>query len=325
MDWSVSSLEKIPRIHLLPSLAERPENAHKGMFGHALLVGGKQGMTGAITIAGQLALRCGAGLVTVAVPESSQACVATANPCFMTMGLPESSQGSLASHACDLILARSKPGTALAIGPGLGRSSSTDAMVETLYREWNETAIIDADGLNALSDSLSWKSSLSWKRAWQETMGTGQHPELAPKIPPVKPARRILTPHPGEWARLCGAATDEPLQQRAAAVQIAAKLGVIVVLKGRNTWVTDGHQIYENQTGNPSLAVGGSGDALTGIIVAMLCQGLSPLDASIFGVYLHGLAADIAHEALGTPSTLATDLLNAIPAAFRTSKTRNSS
>lgn len=321
MDWSVSKLEKIPRIHELPSLAKRPPHAHKGMFGHALIVGGKLGMTGAISIAGQLALRCGAGLVTIAVPESSQACVAAGNPCFMTTGLPESSDGFLASHACDLILARDKPGNFLAIGPGLGRSSSTDAMVETLYRDWIETAIFDADGLNALSDSIS------WKRNWQESLDADQPPNQACKQhvgePAAHPPRRILTPHPGEWARLCGVATDEPLQQRAAAVQIAAKLGVIVVLKGRNTWVTDGHQIYENQTGNPSLAVGGSGDALTGIIVAMLCQGLSPLDASIFGVYLHGLAADIAHEALGTPSTLATDLLNAIPAAFRAIQSGN--
>lgn len=315
MDWSVSNLEKIPRIQDVPSLAKRPPNAHKGMFGHALLVGGKLGMTGAVSIAGQLALRSGAGLVTIAVPESSQACVAAGNPCFMTMGLPESSDGFLDSEACDLILARNSPGTFLAIGPGLGRSTPTDAMVETLYRTWNETAVIDADGLNALADSAF------WKKMRQQSLGSKKPSDLALLQPASNPARRILTPHPGEWKRLCGVTPDEPLQQRAAAVRIAANLGVIVVLKGRQTWVTDGYRIYENQTGNPSLAVGGSGDALTGIIVAMLCQGLSALDASILGVHLHGLAADIAHEALGTPSTLATDLLDAIPAAFRTSKT----
>ncbi|MFN9983984.1 MAG: NAD(P)H-hydrate dehydratase [Pirellula sp.] len=318
MDWSVSNLEKIPRIREVPSLAKRPLNSHKGMFGHALLVGGKRGMTGAISIAGQLALRSGAGLVTIAVPESSQACVAAAHPCYMTLGLPESSDGFLASHACDILLGRNNPGTFLAIGPGLGRSTPSDAMVETLYRNWNETVVIDADGLNALSDSTS------WKRAWQESLGN-QQPSAAALAQSAKLPRRILTPHPGEWMRLCGVTADELLLQRAAAVQIASNLGVIVVLKGCRTWVTDGHQIYENQSGNPSLAVGGSGDALTGIIVAMLCQGLSALDASILGVYLHGLAADIAHEALGTPSTLATDLLEAIPAAFRTCQTRHKS
>ncbi|MBM3963616.1 MAG: NAD(P)H-hydrate dehydratase [Planctomycetes bacterium] len=317
MDWSLSNLEKIPRIHEVPLLAKRPTEAHKGMFGHALLVGGKPGMTGAISIAGQLALRSGAGLVTVAVPGNVQACVAAGNPCLMTLGLPESSDGSLAGHACTLILARNHPGTFLAVGPGLGRSSLTDAMIETLYHQWMETAVIDADGLNALSDSES------WKKACQESMRTQQPSATANQQAAVTTARRILTPHPGEWERLCGVATDQPLLQRAAAVQIAASLGLVVVLKGHHTLVTDGHQMYENRTGNPSLAVGGSGDALTGIIVAMLCQGLPPLDASILGVYLHGLAADIAHKTLGTPSTLATDLLVSIPVAFRSLETMN--
>jgi len=317
MDWSLSNLEKIPRIHEVPCLAKRPTQAHKGMFGHALLVGGKLGMTGAISIAGQLALRSGAGLVTVAVPANAQSCVAAGNPCFMTLGLPESSDGSLADHACPRILARNHPGTILAVGPGLGRSSTTDAMVETLYHEWKETAVFDADGLNALADSKT------WKKACQESMGTYQPSASVHQNPAASTARRILTPHPGEWERLCGVTIDQPLLQRTAAVQFAASLGLVVVLKGHHTLVTDGHQMYENQTGNPSLAVGGSGDALTGIIVAMLCQGLSPLPASILGVYLHGLAADIAHQTLGTPSTLATDLLDSMPAAFRTLETIN--
>jgi len=167
-------------------------------------------------------------------------------------------------------------------------------MVLELFKSWPGTAVLDADALNAISAStLGWSSTVT------------------------PPGSRILTPHPGEWARLSNIPADEPVEQHRAAVELANKSQSIVVLKGHQTLVTDGQRQYRNTTGNPSLAVGGSGDVLTGMIVALVCQGLTAYDASVLGVYLHGLAGDIAHRQLGTPSTLGTDLIDAIPAAFR--------
>jgi len=128
---------------------------------------------------------------------------------------------------------------------------------------------------------------------------------------------RILTPHPGEWARLTNVKADEFDQQQQAAVELAKHTGMVIVLKSHQTLVTDGTSQYRNTTGNPSLAVGGSGDVLTGIIVAMVCQGLPAFQAASLAVYLHGLAGDLAHAHLGTPSTLGTDLIEFLPAAFR--------
>jgi NAD(P)H-hydrate epimerase len=212
----------------------------------------------------------------------------------MTMRLEEISQGYLAESSAKILLGKYSPGTVLGIGPGLGRESSQDRMVVELFKSWPGTAVLDADALNAISEStFGWSSTAT-------PCGS-----------------RILTPHPGEWARLSNIQADEPDEQRRAAVEMAKRTQSIVVLKGHQTLVTDGDQQYRNSTGNPSLAVGGSGDVLTGMIVALVCQGLAAYDASVLGVYLHGLAGDIAHRQLGTPSTLGTDLIDAIPAAFR--------
>jgi len=212
----------------------------------------------------------------------------------MTMPLEEVSQGYLAESSAKILLGKYSPGTVLGIGPGLGRESSQDRMVLELFKSWPGTAVLDADALNTISAStLGWSSTVT------------------------PPGSRILTPHPGEWARLSNIPADEPVEQHRAAVELANKSQSIVVLKGHQTLVTDGQRQYRNTTGNPSLAVGGSGDVLTGMIVALVCQGLTAYDASVLGVYLHGLAGDIAHRQLGTPSTLGTDLIDAIPAAFR--------
>jgi NAD(P)H-hydrate epimerase len=167
-------------------------------------------------------------------------------------------------------------------------------MVLELFKSWPGTAVIDADALNAISEStLGWSSTVT------------------------PPGPRILTPHPGEWARLTNVKADLPEEQHIAAVELAKHTQMIIVLKGHQTLVTDGQLQYRNTTGNPSLAIGGSGDVLTGMIVALVCQGLTPYDASVLAVYLHGLAGDIAHQQLGTPSTLGTDLIDCLPAAFR--------
>ena len=278
----------------LPFLKPREAHAHKGDFGHALLVGGGPGMSGAICLATLAALRCGAGRTTVAARSHTRQIVQTTTPCAMTMPLEEVSQGYLAESSAKILLGKYSPGTVLGIGPGLGRESSQDRMVVELFKSWPGTAVLDADALNAISEStFGWSSTAT-------PCGS-----------------RILTPHPGEWARLSNIQADEPDEQRRLAVEMAKRTQSIVVLKGHQTLVTDGDQHYRNSTGNPSLAVGGSGDVLTGMIVALVCQGLAAYDASVLAVYLHGLAGDIAHRQLGTPNTLGTDLIDALPAAFR--------
>ena len=278
----------------LPFLKPREAHAHKGDFGHALLVGGGPGMSGAICLATLAALRCGAGRTTVAARSHTRQIVQTTTPCAMTMPLEEVSQGYLAESSAKILLGKYSPGTVLGIGPGLGRESSQDRMVVELFKSWPGTAVFDADALNAISEStFGWSSTAT-------PCGS-----------------RILTPHPGEWARLSNIQADEPDEQRRLAVEMAKRTQSIVVLKGHQTLVTDGQLQYRNSTGNPSLAVGGSGDVLTGMIVALVCQGLTAYDASVLAVYLHGLAGDIAHRQLGTPNTLGTDLIDALPAAFR--------
>ena len=288
-------LEVVDRI---PRLPPRPREAHKGMFGHALLVGGSLGMSGAIAIAGAAALRGGAGLVTLAVPSGSQTIVAANQPCAMTVALPEDTHGCLAQPAGEWLRRRMRLGTVLGMGPGLGRSPASDAITAQLFESWEEAAVFDADALNALAESEVWLGMIAGARG-----------------PSARP--RILTPHPGEWSRLSGVASSDREGQIAAAAALAAKAHVVIVLKGAATFVTDGRRGFVNRTGNPSMAVGGSGDALTGLITALLCQGLQSFDATVLGVALHGLAGDIAHRTLRTPSTLPTDWLHSLPAAFR--------
>jgi len=276
---------------LVPQLKSREANSHKGDFGHALLVGGGPGMSGAICLATLAALRCGAGRTTVAARSHTRQIVLSTTPCAMTMSLDEVARGYLAESAAIQLLGKYAPGTVLGIGPGLGREASQDRMVLELFQKWPGTAVVDADALNAISEG---------PRSWDALAGP-----------------RILTPHPGEWDRLSNIAADLPQEQQNAAIELAKRTGMVIVLKSHQTLVTDGNRQYRNTTGNPSLAVGGSGDVLTGMITALVCQKLDPFDASVLAVYLHGLAGDIAHAHLGTPSTLGTDLIEFLPAAFR--------
>lgn len=274
----------------LPHLPERSLESHKGDYGHALLVGGSPQMPGAITLATLAALRAGAGLTTVAASRATLHFIHHATPCAMGLSLDEQPNGFLANSALEQILDRYQRKTVLAIGPGLGRESSQDAMAVDLFQRWPGPAIFDADALNAIADRKA---------------------NLRSHSP------RILTPHPGEFERLSNIPATDLKKQREVAVELANTNRLVIVLKSHRTLVTDGVQLFENPTGNPSLAVGGSGDCLTGIITALACQGLGVYQAAVLGVYLHGLAGDIAHRELGSPSTLGTDLINAIPAAFR--------
>lgn len=280
----------------IPQLPERPIDCHKGDFGHALILGGRRGMTGAAVLAGQAALRVGAGLVTLATPKNCQLIAAAACPIAMTLGLPWKQNVSRLRHK--LFEGRHR-NCVLAVGPGLGRRPNIDELIVDLFRSWPKPVVFDADALNVLSDNSDAMEGLG-----------SNNPQRTQAI-------RILTPHPGEWERICGIPAKQRDEQIEAARQFALRHGCIVVLKGANTFVTDGCTDYTNRTGNSSLAVGGSGDTLTGIITGLICQKMAPFDAAILGVYLHGLSADIAHSELGTPSTLAMDLLSFLPAAMK--------
>jgi ADP-dependent NAD(P)H-hydrate dehydratase len=274
----------------LPRLADRKADAHKGDFGLALLVGGSRGMAGAVAMAGMAALRGGAGLVRLAVPDVCLDAVAGFEPSYMTVPLPSDRAGRIDGSAWGKIEEAMPAATVVACGPGLGRSLGLDVLVSRLYVETSKPLLVDADGLNALA-------------ARREVLA-----------PPAGP--RILTPHPGEFARLLGKGPIPADEREMAAVEMAARWRVVLVLKGHRTLVTDGGSRWFNTTGNPGMATGGSGDILTGLITALACQGLPPFDAARLGVYLHGLAGDLAAAELGQESLIASDLIRFLPRAF---------
>ena len=276
----------------LPRLPRRERDAHKGSFGLALIVGGSRGMSGAVSLAGMAALRGGAGLVRLAVPDVCLDVVAAHEPSYMTIGLPSSAAGQIDGEALALIEQSAASATAVAVGPGLGRGEQLDAIVARLYQTVALPMVFDADALNGLA--------------------------TRPDVLATHAGPRVLTPHPGEFARLTGGHIL-PLEARnEAAVELARRYGAIVVLKGHHTCITDGTSTFLNTTGNPGMATGGSGDVLTGLITALLCQGLEPLAAARLGVHLHGAAGDRAAESLGETSMIASDLVRLLPEVLRT-------
>ncbi len=245
----------------LPRLPPRRPESHKGDFGRALLIGGSRGMAGAMALAGMAALRSGAGLVQLAVPEDCLPAVAAHEPSYMTAGLPGDAAGRLSLRAASHIEELASAATAVACGPGLGRSRGLDCLVSDLYCGLDRPMVLDADALNALSEATL---------------------PLPAKSSP--PAPRVLTPHPGEFARLLGVKiADVQSRREELARQFAARYGVVVVLKGHQTVISDGARTAINATGNPGMATGGSGDVLTGVTTALLCQGMLPYDAARLG------------------------------------------
>ncbi len=277
----------------VPQLASRPVEGHKGTFGRVLIVAGSIGMTGAAALCGRAALRSGAGLVRVATSRSALPIVAAIEPCYTTLPLAEDDEGRISAKALHAILDAVQENDVVAIGPGLGQSDGLRSIVGTLVQQQDVRLIVDGDGLNNLSRLSSW--------------------------PTKRKAELILTPHPGEMKRLwSGLFRDEmPKDRQETTVRMAQATGAVVVLKGAGTVVTDGQRVYINTTGNPGMATAGSGDVLTGVTAALVGQGLSRLDAAILGVYLHGMAGDIASNRLGQISLMATDILDALPEAFK--------
>jgi len=277
----------------VPKLPPRKPDGHKGTFGHVLVVAGSKGMSGAAVLCGSGALRGGAGLVQVASPADIQAVVAAGNPCYLTAALPVDVQGQLAEDAIPVILELAGSATALALGPGLGQSGKTAEIVEFVLRQAAIPIVLDADGLNAL-------------------------PKLPSTVLSLRESPTVLTPHPGEFARLTKTSTaDVQANREKLAIAFAAERKVILVLKGHGTIVTDGKRLYRNTTGNPGMATGGSGDVLTGLIAALIGHGLAPFEAAQLGVCAHGRAGDLAADELGQSGLIAQDLLAYLPLALR--------
>ncbi len=249
-------------------------------------------MVGSACLAARAVLRSGAGLCVLATPASVAPVAMAKLTCEMVAPLPADADGSLAAAALEPLCAALADAQAAAIGPGLGEGAGTADLVHAFLPRAAVPIVIDADALNLLAGRL-------------DTLG-------AMRVPVV------LTPHPGEMARLAGT-TSAAVQaaREETAVAFAARWGKIVVLKGQDSLVTDGVALYRNRTGNPGMATGGSGDVLTGILAGLLARGLAPLDAAVLGVWLHGTAGDIAAAAVGEESLIATDLLDHLPQAFR--------
>lgn len=279
-----------------PAFPDRPFDGHKGTFGRVLIVAGSRNMSGAATLAGLGALRGGAGLVFVACPAGVQPIVATSEPCYQAIGLPETDQGQLAAAALPEIQNLLSDKDSLAIGPGLGTADSVRDVVRAVYEQTLSPVVVDADGLNVLADDFRDQSK--------------------PLASPAGP--RALTPHPGELSRLCGLSIGEIQQNREpVAREFAANHGVVLVLKGPGTIVTDGRRLKINPTGNSGMATGGSGDVLTGLIGALLARGMDAFEAARLAVYLHGLAGDLAAAEHSEPGLIASDLPRFLGAAWK--------
>ncbi|HZQ70266.1 MAG TPA: NAD(P)H-hydrate dehydratase [Terriglobales bacterium] len=280
--------------YVAPYIGARPSDSNKGSFGHVLVIGGSVGKAGAAAMAGFSALRVGAGLSTVATPKSVLPTVAGFHPELMTEPLAETEAGTIALSALEYgrmdQLVEHK--TVLALGPGISRQADTAQFVRTVVAKYTAPMVLDADGLNAFE---------------------GRAAEL-------RAGELVITPHPGEMARLTGLSVAEIQKARlAVARKFARERGVIVVLKGYRTLVTkpDG-EVWVNTTGNPGMATGGTGDILTGMVAGMMAQHRARIfEAVCAAVYLHGLSGDIARESAGEQSMVATDLVRTLPEAMR--------
>jgi hydroxyethylthiazole kinase-like uncharacterized protein yjeF len=279
---------------IAPLIGPRPAESNKGSYGHVLVVGGSLGKAGAAAMAGMAALRAGAGLSTVATAKSVLETVAGFHPELMTEALDETESGTISASALDRIIELARGKTVVAIGPGISRETQTSALVRSLIAKLEVPIVVDADGLNAFegrADGLNGKG---------RTL--------------------VITPHPGEMARLAGITVAEVQSDRlGVARRIARERELIVVLKGYRTLVVrpDG-EAWVNTTGNPGMATGGTGDILTGMVAGMLAQHPKQAFAAVLtAVNLHGLAGDVMRESVGEYSLVATDLLQGLPEAFR--------
>ena len=268
---------------VLNMLPDRNVNSHKGDFGKILLLCGSRGYTGAAALACMGALRSGAGLVYLGVPECIYEIEASKLTEPVIFPLPDRS-GMLSEDSLVEILKRLPGMDAVLMGPGMGCSDGTFAIVREVLNVFSGPVVLDADGINLLAGHID--------------------------ILRGRTGQTILTPHEGEFMRVGGRLE---LGRKEAAMEFAAQTNTIVLLKGHNTVITDGNDCYLNSTGNPGMAVGGCGDVLAGMITALLGQKISPLEAAACGAWLHGAAGDICAEEIGQYSMLPTDMVQVLP------------
>lgn len=268
---------------VLNILPDRSINSHKGDFGKILLLCGSRGYTGAAALASMGALRCGAGLVYLGVPEGIYAIEAIKLNEPVVFPLPEK-DGMFSVHALDRILELLPKMDAVLMGCGMGCSEDTLSVVKSVLNQFSGPVVLDADGINVLSghiDILRGRTGIT-----------------------------VLTPHAVEFQRIGGILTDDRIES---AKTLANQINSVVLLKGHRTVISDGIQSYVNPTGNPGMAVGGSGDVLAGMITALLGQGISPLKAAACGAWLHGAAGDICAEEMGQYGMIPSDMLEVLP------------
>lgn len=265
-------------------LPPRPRFGHKGTFGHALLLAGSKGKSGAAILAAGGALRSGAALVTVRCPQCSTLPLQSSLP--EAMCWEDGGENYLEEPV------KTGPHTAIGIGPGIGTARETGNVLKRIIQDTDVPLVLDADALNLLSDNPTWLSFL--------------------------PGETILTPHPGEFARLCGK-TSDPFARTLQQCEFAKRYNCYLILKGRFTAIAcpDG-QLFFNPTGNHGMAKGGSGDLLTGLLTGLLAQGVSPMKTALLGVYVHGLAGDLCLSETSAYGMKTGDLLDYLPAAWRT-------
>ncbi|MCX8161114.1 MAG: NAD(P)H-hydrate dehydratase [Candidatus Saccharicenans sp.] len=290
------NLELVELESLTPYFQPRIRDTHKGTYGHLLVIAGSRGKTGAAAMAGRAALKMGAGLVTVATAGSCLPAIARSMPELMTEPLPETDSGSISEQALGRTMELIKGKDALLVGPGLSTHPSTIAFVLKLLdklKGYRHPLVVDADGLNIMATRPEGLSSL--------------------------PEKTILTPHPGEFSRLCGLSTADILKRRLAVVpEFARHNKVHLILKGYRTLIAspDG-KVLVNPTGNPGMASGGTGDVLAGLLASEAMQVKDVLQAAVNAVFIHGLSGDLAAKKVGEKSLTATDLIKFLPAAIR--------
>ena len=291
----------IQHLTAVPRHPDREADSHKGDHGRVLIVAGSRGMAGAAALCGLGALRGGAGLVTVACPDTVADIIPGIEPGLMTRPLPTTG-GQLLDPRYGHWLAdldKLQPDV-WAVGPGLGRGETAAAAVQALWGQCEEPVVLDADALNALADRGG-----DW-----DALPAG--------------AGRVLTPHPGEFLRLLIGADMQPddgfewtpENRETLATTFAREHGVVLLLKGARTLVTDGDRLFENRTGNAGMATGGCGDVLTGLLAALIGQRMAPFEAACCAAHLHGRAGDLAAAALSQPGLIASDLPRFIAKAF---------
>lgn len=289
----VDLMEQTDRNIVKKAVFDRPDDANKGTLGSLLCICGCFGMAGAAIMAGKAALRCGLGLLKTALPKSIYPIAAGAIFESVFFPLEETSDGKISKNNIDFLLSEAEKSSAVLIGCGLSVCDDSEELVNYFIENCSKPLVLDADALNCVA----------------------KNPDILKK----EKAPIIITPHPGEMARLVKSTPKEVNQNRAeVATDFAKEYGVVTVLKGAGTIIASPEgRVMINRTGNSGMATGGSGDVLAGMTGSLLAQGANPFAAAAAAVYLHGLAGDIAAEKFGRISMLPTDLINEIPQAYK--------